>query len=44
MSWLEISDRLIKWSFELEDFDIAYKPRTVVKDLTVAGFLTEFTY
>ena len=27
----ETSERLIKWAIELSEFDIKYKPRTVVK-------------
>ena len=28
---LETSGRLIKWAIEINEFDIRYKPRTVVK-------------
>ena len=37
-------DRLIKWSFKLEDFDINYKLRTAIKDWEIIKFLVEFTY
>ncbi|XP_059658398.1 uncharacterized protein LOC132304680 [Cornus florida] len=39
----ESSGRLMKWSVELEEFDIQYKPRTAVKAQVLADFLAEFT-
>ena len=40
---LETSGRLIKWVIELSEFDIRYKPRTVVKGQVLADFIVEFT-
>ena len=37
------SGRLIKWSIELSEFDIRYKPRTAVKGQILAYFIIEFT-
>ena len=37
----ESSSRLTKWAIELGEFDIEYKPPTVIKGLTVAEVLTE---
>ena len=39
----ETSGRLIKWAIELSEFDIRYKPRTVVKGHILADFIMEFT-
>ena len=39
----ETSGRLIKWAIELSEFDIKYKPRTVVKGQVLADFILEFT-
>ena len=39
----ETSGRLIKWTIELSEFDIRYKPRTSVKGQILAGFIMEFT-
>ncbi|XP_059627710.1 uncharacterized protein LOC132270548 [Cornus florida] len=39
----ESSGRLMKWSVELGEFDIQYKPRTAVKAQVLADFLAEFT-
>ncbi|XP_059664260.1 uncharacterized protein LOC132310035 [Cornus florida] len=39
----ESSGRLMKWSVELKEFDIQYKPRTAVKAQVLADFLAEFT-
>ena len=41
---LETSGRLIKWAIELSEFDIRYKPRTVVKGQVLADFIMEFTF
>ena len=37
------SGRLIKWAMELSEFDIRYKPRTVVKGQVLTDFIIEFT-
>ena len=39
----ETSDRLVKWAIELSEFDIIYKPRTVVKGWVLEDFIMEFT-
>ena len=40
----ETSGRLVQWSFELEEFDIQYRPRVALKGQAVADFIAEFTY
>ena len=37
------SGRLIKWAIELGEFDIKYKPRTVIKAQALADFVVECT-
>ncbi|KAK3015437.1 hypothetical protein RJ639_007769 [Escallonia herrerae] len=39
----EASGRLINWSVELGDFDIQYKPRTIIKSQALADFIVECT-
>ncbi|XP_024155938.1 uncharacterized protein LOC112163907 [Rosa chinensis] len=38
----ESSGRLVKWSIELGEFDIHYKPRTAIKGQAAADFIAEF--
>ncbi|KAL5547002.1 hypothetical protein UlMin_006689 [Ulmus minor] len=40
----DISGRLAKWSIELGEFDILFKPRTAIKGQALADFIVEFTY
>ena len=40
----EASGRLAKWSIELSEFDIQFKPRTAIKGQALADFIAEFTY
>ncbi|KAL5570454.1 hypothetical protein UlMin_027029 [Ulmus minor] len=40
----EASDRLAKWSIELGEFDIQFKPRTAIKGQALADFIAKFTY
>ena len=40
---LETSRRLIKWSIELSEFDIIYKPRTAIRGQILEDFIMEFT-
>ncbi|GJT42110.1 reverse transcriptase domain-containing protein [Tanacetum coccineum] len=37
----EVTRRLLKWRFELEDHDIYYRPRTSVKGQILADFIVE---
>ena len=39
----EVSGRLMKWAIELSEFDIKYKPKTVIKGQVLADFVMEFT-
>ncbi|XP_024028293.1 uncharacterized protein LOC112093654 [Morus notabilis] len=39
----DASGRLLKWSIELSQFDIDYKPRTAIKGQALADFVAEFT-
>ena len=34
----------MKWALELEEFEVIYKPRTVIKGQAFTDFLVEFTY
>ena len=38
----ETSGRLMKWAIELSQFDIRYKPKTVIKGQVLADFVMEF--
>ncbi|KAL6224642.1 hypothetical protein ACLB2K_003497 [Fragaria x ananassa] len=39
----ESSGRLVKWVIELGEFDIHYRPRTVIKGQAAADFISELT-
>ena len=39
---LDISGRLLQWSFELSEFDINFKPRSTIKAQAITNFITEF--
>ena len=39
----ETSGRLMKWTLELSEFDIIYKPKTAIKGQVLANFIMEFT-
>ena len=39
----ETSGRLMKWTLELSEFDIKYKPKTTIKGQVLADFVMEFT-
>ena len=34
----------MKWAFELEEFELVYRPRTAIKYQALVDFLAEFTY
>ena len=38
----EISGRLMKWTIELSEFDIIYRPKTSIKGQVLADFVMEF--
>ncbi|KAL5539705.1 hypothetical protein UlMin_045788 [Ulmus minor] len=40
----DTSGRLAKWSIELGEFDVLFKPRTGIKGQALADFIAEFTY
>ena len=40
---LETSGRLMKWTIELSEFDIRYKPKTTIKGQILVDFVMEFT-
>ena len=40
----EIAGRLALWAIELSEFDIRYRPRTVIKRQIVADFIAKFTH
>ncbi|KAL0454694.1 UNVERIFIED_CONTAM: hypothetical protein Slati_0808600, partial [Sesamum latifolium] len=37
-----MSNRMIKWSHELNEFDLEYQPRSAIKAQALADFLTEY--
>ena len=39
----ETLGRLMEWAIELSEFDIRYKPKTVIKEQVLADFIMEFT-
>ncbi|XP_024046513.1 uncharacterized protein LOC112100880 [Citrus clementina] len=39
---LDMSVRLLRWSFELSEFDINFKPRSTIKAQAIADFIAEF--
>ena len=43
MSNPEVVGRMAVWAIKLSEFDIQYRPCTVVKGQVVANFITEFT-
>ena len=43
MSSPESAGRMALWAVELSEFDIRYRPRTVIKGQVVADFIAEFT-
>ena len=43
MSSPEAAGRMALWAIELSEFDVQYRPRTVVKGQIVADFIAEYT-
>ncbi|GFZ11353.1 hypothetical protein Acr_22g0007510 [Actinidia rufa] len=41
---LDTSGQLLKWSIELSEFHINYRPRMAIKTQALADFIAEFTY
>ncbi|GJT59353.1 reverse transcriptase domain-containing protein [Tanacetum coccineum] len=41
LSSSEMSRRMLKWKFELEGYDIQYRPRTAIKGQILADFIVE---
>ena len=40
----EASGKIVKWAFELTQFDILYQLRTAIKEQALADFIVEFTF
>ena len=40
----DTSGRLFKWSIELSEFHINFKPRMAIKGQALANFMAKFTY
>ena len=36
--------QLLKWSIELSDFHVSYRPRMAIKAQALANFIVEFTH
>ena len=43
MSSPEAAGRIVLWAIELSEFDIQYRPRTVIKGQVMADFIAEYT-
>ncbi|XP_073025097.1 uncharacterized protein [Primulina eburnea] len=41
MTHADVSGRIVKWTVELGEYDIEYKPRATIKAQTLSDFLTE---
>ena len=39
----DVSRRLLKWVVELNEFDVQYQPRAVIKAQETTNFVAEFT-
>ena len=42
MSSPEVARRMALWVIELNEFDIQYRPRTMIKGQAMADFIAEF--
>lgn len=40
----ETSERLVKWSVELNEFDIEYHPHGTINGQAIVDFIIEYTY
>ena len=43
MSKLDVAGHMVQWAIELSQFDIEYRPRTVIKAQVLANLVVEFT-
>ena len=43
MGRLDTAGRMVQWAVELSQFDVDYKPRTVIKVQALVNFVAEFT-
>ena len=43
MSKLDAIGYIVQWAVELSQFDVEYRPRTVIKSQALADFIAEFT-
>ena len=43
MSSPEAARRMALWAIELSEFDVRYRPRTLIKGQIMADFIAEFT-
>ena len=43
MSSPEAAGRMALWAIELSEFDVQYRPRTIMKGQAVADFIAEYT-
>ena len=43
MNSLEATGQMALWAIELSEFDMQYRPRTIIKGQTVTNFIVEFT-
>ena len=41
---LQKPEALLKWAIELGQFDVNFRPRTVIKGQALADFIAKFTY
>ena len=43
MSKPDVVGHMVQWAVEVSQFDIEYRPRTVIKAQALADFIAEFT-
>ena len=44
LQWPDTSEKLLKWSIELSEFHINYRPRMAIKAKALANFVAELTH